>query len=1022
MNFFYFSQALLIIFLNFNLIFSEGIPNGLYIIKNKANYNLCLKDSSLYFSSEESCQFHIYQKRIKPLNEYDLPPDDENKYYFIEEERSKKKIIYDELNKSLSASDKIDTQKDFSNYLWEFLPKKDKNNDLYYEIKSKLKKFFISYEDTKEKTTKAICESSWTSLAEDRDTKIKFIELYHEIEKKESEILEKEPIDVVIKYIDIDDDELNRKNMAQIDKDEQNEELQYSLRSIFKNIPWINKIFIVMPNKEIDFLKGKEEIKEKIVFIKDSALLGFDSSSPPAFQFNLHFLKKYNLSENFILMDDDYFISQPLKKSDLFYEENGKVYPYLISDEYFQINIEKLKNKLLEANDNIDKINYHSAEGFEFRKASTLSFVYKIFADNYDTNNLIGVEFTHNAIPLKVSDIKEVYDKIESDYKYSEFCLRGIKRTLRNLQPQILFMTYAKNKYNRPVNKISYKYYDLSEVDEINLENQQLFVLNREDINYDPKIFEMEEEKLNNLFPNVIKYEKDYVETSDKKEKKDDENALINEYLEKNKDNVNEKDKRDIEDEQDLFDMNKNEKKDKKENEENDEKNDKKENEENEENDEKNDKNENEENDENKSNEINENKNDENKRDENKSDEIIEKNDENKSNEINEKNDENKRDENKSDEINEKNDENKSNEINEKNDENKNDENKSDEINEKNDESKNEEINDKKEKEKEREKEKINDKEIPQNEKQDNEPKDVEQKEKNEYNFEEKFQNIEKEISIQKDEFKEKYENILEEIKKIKTEFKNDSPDNSLLITKLQELTEVQKELNERLSILEKENTELKNSQKEYSENIANNEKDNKQKEEANNAMKEIFKDIQDKNSKLEEKINTLSEEKNALINKLNSMQANIDDKDNKMKNFLEENDKLKSQLKEILTQMETLNNNLKNVNSLEISNQQNEGKINSLNNEIAQLKQKFEEEKTNKEKDIKINNEEKQSKTNLDLNTTYVVIFLFICVIVIYFIYKIYYGKDAGDPRKIRHMKLSSHSGYGSISSTSFM
>ena len=951
MKSFYFSQLLFIIFLILNLYLCDEIPNGLYIIKNKANYNLCLKDSSLYFSSEESCQFHIYHNQTKPLNEYDLPPEEENKYYFMEEEKSKKKIIYDELSKTLSVSDKIDSTKDYSNYLWEFLPKKDKNNNLYYEIKSKLKKFFISYEDTKEKTTKAICESSWTSLAEDRDTKIKFIELYHEIEKKESDILDKEPIDVVIKYINVDDDKLNRKNMEQIDKDEQNEELKYSLRSIFKNIPWINKIFIIMPNDNIDFLKEKDEIKEKIVYIKDSTLLGFDSSSPPAFQFNLHNLKKYNLSENFILMDDDYFISQPLKKSDFFYEENGKVYPYIISDEYFQINIETLKKKLLDGNDNFDEINYHSPEGFEFRKTSTLTFVYKIFDDNYDTNNLVGVEFTHNAIPLKLSDVKEVYDKIDSDYKYSEFCLRGIKRTLRNLQPQILFMTYAKNKYNRPVNKISYKYYDLSEVDDINLENQQLFVLNREDIHYDPKLFEMEEEKLNNLFPNIIKYEKDFAETTDTKEKKEEENSLINEYLDKNTDTVNEKDKRDIEDEQDLFDMNKNDKND---------------------NDEKNDKNENEDNDE---------KND--KKD----------NDDKKENEEN--------DENKNDDI--------------KNDKNDNEE----DVNEKNDENKNEEINDKKEKEKE---EKINDKETPPNDKKDNEPKEVEQKDKNEINFEEKFLNIEKEISNQKDEYKNKYESILEEMKKLKTELKNDSPDNSILITKLQELTEVQKELNQRLSSLEKENTELKKSQKEFSENIENKEQDKNYKEEADNAMKEIFKDIQNKNSKLEEKINSLSEEKNALISKLNSMQSNVDDKDNKMKNLVEENDKLKSQLKEVLSQMETLNKNLEHINSLEIANQQNEGKITSLNNELLQLKQKIEEEKIKKEHDIKIDNEDNKSKSTMDLNTTYIIIFLFICIIVIYFIYKIYYGKDAGDPKKIRHMKLSSHSGYGSISSTTFM
>ena len=55
-----------------------------------------------------------------------------------------------------------------------------------------------------------------------------------------------------------------------------------------------------MPNEKVDFLKAKDKISDKIVYIKDSDLLGFDSSSPPAFQFNLHKLKEHNLSENFI--------------------------------------------------------------------------------------------------------------------------------------------------------------------------------------------------------------------------------------------------------------------------------------------------------------------------------------------------------------------------------------------------------------------------------------------------------------------------------------------------------------------------------------------------------------------------------------------------------------------------------------------------------------------------------------------------------------------------------------------------
>ena len=890
------------------------IPNGLYIIKNKANLNLCLINSSLYFSSEESCQFYIYKKDNQPLHEYDLAPSEENTYYIIEEEKTGKKLFFNESNNTISLSNQINT-KDFSVFLWEIHPKKDS----FFEIKSKIKKFFISYEETKEKTTKAFCESSWSALAGDRDTKIKFIEIYHELEKKsDKKILEKELIDVVIKYIDVKDENINRKHLGQIEKDKHNNELKYSLRSIFKNIPWINKIFIIMPNDKIDFLKDKEEIENKIIFIKDSAILGFESSSPPAFQFNLHKLKKYNLSENFILMDDDYFIAQPLKKSDLFYEEKGKVYPLLISDEYYNINFDKLENELLNCMDKIDEINYHSKEGFEFRKASTLSFVYKIFDDNYDTNNLIGVGYTHNAIPLKLSDVEEVFDKIESDYKYSEFCLRGNKRNLRNLIPQIMFMSYARNKYNRPVNKISWKYYDLSEINNVNL-NTQLLVINKEDKVYDNNIYKKEEEVLNKLFPDAIKYEKKYVESSDKpEEEKNNKANFIDDYIEQNKDDINEKNKKNIQDEQELFNMNNN-------------------------------KNE---------------------------------NDKGENNKNNEQNDINEDD--------------------------------------KNDEAKKEEVIDKKEKEKDKEKE---DKEIPTSEKQINEFKEEIKKDqnKNEINVENKFKNIENELTNQKNEYKDKYENLLEEIKKLKSDFKNKSNDNSELITKLQTLTETQKELKEKISSLEKENASLKKAQNEFSEKIINNIQDANLKDEANNVIKQVLTDIKDETLKLKQKINDLAEEKNALKEKLNSMQKNNEENDNKINKLESENDNLKLQLKDFESNINTINSRISSLTTLELSQNQNEEKINLLNNEITLLKKKLDESTIKKDEDVKLKNDSNKSKNISEYNTSYIIIFLFICVVVICCIYRLYFGKEGGDSRKLRHMNISSHSGYGSISSTNF-
>ena len=77
-----------------------------------------------------------------------------------------------------------------------------------------------------------------------------FLKLYEEIyiTKKHLQLINKEPIDALIKYIDLTDKTLNRSGIKQNYKDIDNEELKYSIRSIFKYIPWIRKIYILMPN------------------------------------------------------------------------------------------------------------------------------------------------------------------------------------------------------------------------------------------------------------------------------------------------------------------------------------------------------------------------------------------------------------------------------------------------------------------------------------------------------------------------------------------------------------------------------------------------------------------------------------------------------------------------------------------------------------------------------------------------------------------------------------------------------
>ena len=73
-----------------------------------------------------------------------------------------------------------------------------------------------------------------------------------------------------------------------------------------------------MPNEKVSYFKPIEEIKDKIVYVKDKDFLGYDTANSLAFQFALFNMSKFGLSENFILMDDDYFIGKPINKTKFF--------------------------------------------------------------------------------------------------------------------------------------------------------------------------------------------------------------------------------------------------------------------------------------------------------------------------------------------------------------------------------------------------------------------------------------------------------------------------------------------------------------------------------------------------------------------------------------------------------------------------------------------------------------------------------------------------------------------------------
>ena len=285
--------------------------------------------------------------------------------------------------------------------------------------------------------------------------------------------IRKEPIDVIIKYIDLTDKQLNRTGIKQIYKDKDNEELRYSIRSILENIPWVRKIYILMPNKRVKFLKTEDEINDKIIYVNDKDFLGYDSANIFSFTFNLYKMKRFGISKNFIYMEDDFFIGRPLKKQDFFFynEEERKVKPYLIT-KYFQ---ERTKFEIIDHYNNLikhkDLIHPHSSEGWWLSIYNTE----KYFLEQFNIT-LITTQYTHNANAENLDELKEIFEKIQK-YEYLNETLFSKERHILTLNQPHFLSLYQLNIKHKKVHTIHYRYIGIELINKIKL-NFSLFVLN----------------------------------------------------------------------------------------------------------------------------------------------------------------------------------------------------------------------------------------------------------------------------------------------------------------------------------------------------------------------------------------------------------------------------------------------------------------------------------------------------------------------------------------------------------------
>ena len=474
-----------IIYLIIFYFFSEIklIENGVYKIMYR----------NLYFNFENK-NLQISKSLKKEINSFfriKKSSHQNNKFYSIQHINTNLKIICF-INGSIVLKLSSNQKEEFNE--WTFI-EKEKNK---YVIQSKnLCKIKIkNYNIIK-------CENITL-----KETSIfYFIKIYEEVDDNSIynyKLIEKEPIDLIIKYIDLRDPFLKRNEIHQIKKDYDNEELRYSLRSIIKNIPWIRRIYIIMPNEKVRFLKNYNNIKDKIIYVKDKDLLGFDSSNSLAFQFRYWKLKDLGISDNIIAMDDDCFIGKYLNKSDFFYIHNGKVTPIIMNNNFIELNYNIIKKKLKEFSSIISKTNDEQTSIiFKYSLYSTYLFVLKLFneAKYFPTH-------THNAISINLNELKEIYNLIyKSEYKNNT--LFSLYRHINSLQFQALVLSYTFIKYKRKIKNISYKLID-NKYSLYQDYNFSLFCINTGSIYYSISSFMKSKIIMEYLFPFPTKYEKRY--------------------------------------------------------------------------------------------------------------------------------------------------------------------------------------------------------------------------------------------------------------------------------------------------------------------------------------------------------------------------------------------------------------------------------------------------------------------------------------------------------------------------------
>lgn len=330
--------------------------------------------------------------------------------------------------------------------------------------------------------------------------------------------MDNEKIDFVIPWVDGNDPEWIKDKMKystevgdmNINRFRDYDNLQYLFRGIEENAKWVNKIFFItwghVPNW-LDISNPKLRIVKHEEFIPKKYLPTFNSN---VIELNLHRIK--DLSERFVLFNDDLFILKKIKKEDFFH--------YGLPNDIY---VEYIKKNCSNRHKDIRNNNLKILDKYFIKYETTKKNIRKVFNIKYGINNyktlinlknreysdFLGYHLTQSFLKSTMTEVWNKENDLLEESCYNRFRAntdigRGIFRYWQLLNGRF-------NPYN--VNKLG-KYFILQDDNSLllkTIKNKKYKIICINDSN--PNIdFEKSKTEINKvfseIFPNKSSFEK----------------------------------------------------------------------------------------------------------------------------------------------------------------------------------------------------------------------------------------------------------------------------------------------------------------------------------------------------------------------------------------------------------------------------------------------------------------------------------------------------------------------------------